>query len=102
MDPGEVPEELQGLTEIREMLIARVFIVISVTNCVGKSFEFCGSISLIFRDNEEEIAEVGKLLEEIEDDQDEYSPDWMILVEIGPNATIERSSDLEYGLKPNP
>src|SRR6266540_5201234 len=25
MDPGEVPEELQGLTEIKEMLIARIF-----------------------------------------------------------------------------
>ncbi|PKY59037.1 hypothetical protein RhiirA4_412305 [Rhizophagus irregularis] len=32
MDPGEVPEELQGLTEIGEMLIARVFIVISEIN----------------------------------------------------------------------
>ncbi|CAG8687584.1 10113_t:CDS:2, partial [Gigaspora rosea] len=30
MDPGEVPEELQGLTEIEEMLIAKVFTVISV------------------------------------------------------------------------
>ncbi|CAG8489294.1 8320_t:CDS:2 [Gigaspora margarita] len=25
MDPGEVPEELQGLTEVEEMLIAQVF-----------------------------------------------------------------------------
>jgi len=30
MDPGEVPEELQGLTELEEMLIARVFPVMSV------------------------------------------------------------------------
>ncbi|PKK59552.1 hypothetical protein RhiirC2_794685 [Rhizophagus irregularis] len=30
MDPGEVPDELQGLTEIKEMLIARIFPVMSV------------------------------------------------------------------------
>ncbi|CAG8792307.1 10618_t:CDS:2, partial [Gigaspora rosea] len=30
MDPGEVPEELQGLTEIEEMLIAQVFPVMVV------------------------------------------------------------------------
>ena len=30
MDPGEVPDKLQGLTEIEEMLIAQVFTVISV------------------------------------------------------------------------
>ena len=30
MDPGEVPEELQGLTEIEEMLITQVFTVMTV------------------------------------------------------------------------
>ena len=30
MDPGEVPDELQDLTEIEKMLIARVFPVMSV------------------------------------------------------------------------
>ena len=30
MDPGEVPDELQGLTEIEEMLIAQVFTVMTV------------------------------------------------------------------------
>ena len=30
MDPGEVPEELKGLSEIEEMLIAQVFVVMSV------------------------------------------------------------------------
>ncbi|CAB4427789.1 unnamed protein product [Rhizophagus irregularis] len=30
MDPGEVPDELQGLTDIEEMLIAQVFTVMSV------------------------------------------------------------------------
>jgi hypothetical protein len=30
MDPGDLPEELQGLTEIEEMLIAQIFPVISV------------------------------------------------------------------------
>src|SRR5437588_590702 len=30
MDPGDVPDELQGLTEVEEMLIAQVFTVMSV------------------------------------------------------------------------
>ena len=30
MDPGDVSEELKGLTEIEEMLIAQVFMVMSV------------------------------------------------------------------------
>ena len=30
MDPGNVPDELEGLTEIEEMLIAQVFTVMSV------------------------------------------------------------------------
>jgi hypothetical protein len=30
MDPGDVPEELKGLTEIEEMLIIQVFTVMSV------------------------------------------------------------------------
>ena len=33
-------------------------------------------------------------MEEKKDDQDEYRLDWMICAEMGPNATIERSSDL--------
>ena len=35
MDPGEVPEELQGLTDIEEMLIAQVFTVMSVYRLRG-------------------------------------------------------------------
>jgi len=35
MDPGDVPEELQGLTEIEEMLIAQVFTVMSVYRLRG-------------------------------------------------------------------
>jgi len=30
MDPGEVPDDLQGLTEIEEMLIAQVFSIVSI------------------------------------------------------------------------
>src|SRR5436853_6411128 len=36
MDPGEVPDELKGLTEIEEMLIAQVFTVISVYRLRGR------------------------------------------------------------------
>ena len=35
MDPGPVPEELKGLTEIEEMLIAQVFTVMSVYRLRG-------------------------------------------------------------------
>ncbi|CAG8703771.1 42153_t:CDS:2 [Gigaspora margarita] len=37
MDPGKIPNELQGLTEVEEMLIAQVFTVMSVYNlCRGQ------------------------------------------------------------------
>ena len=42
MDPGEVPEELQGLTELEEMLIARVFPVMSVYRLRGGQHGYCG------------------------------------------------------------
>lgn len=32
IDPGEVPDKLQGLTEIEKMLIARIFPVMSAQN----------------------------------------------------------------------
>ncbi|CAG8622461.1 21469_t:CDS:2 [Cetraspora pellucida] len=35
MDPGDVPEELQGLTEIEKMLIAQIFSVVSVYRLRG-------------------------------------------------------------------
>ena len=35
MDPGEVPDELRDLTEVEEMLIARVFPVMSVYRLRG-------------------------------------------------------------------
>ncbi|RGB37621.1 hypothetical protein C1646_666084 [Rhizophagus diaphanus] len=35
MDPGEVPQELQDLTDIEEMLIAQVFPIVSVYNLPG-------------------------------------------------------------------
>ncbi|GBC10956.2 uncharacterized protein LOC114518658 [Rhizophagus irregularis DAOM 181602=DAOM 197198] len=37
MDPGEVPDELQGLTDIEEMLIAQVFMVMSVYRLQAKA-----------------------------------------------------------------
>ncbi len=48
-------------------------------------------------DNEEEIiAEEKELEEENKDDQNEYKPDWMILLEMSPNAIIKYSSDLGF------
>ena len=44
MDPGEVPEELQGLTEIEEMLIARVFTVISVYRLRDRQYGYRGNV----------------------------------------------------------
>lgn len=35
MEPGKVPEELRGLTEIEEMLIARIFPIVSVYHLRG-------------------------------------------------------------------
>jgi hypothetical protein len=35
MDPGEIPNELKGLTEIEEMLIAQVFSVMTVYRLRG-------------------------------------------------------------------
>ena len=36
IDPGEVPEKLKELTEIKEMLIVQVFIVMTVYRLKGK------------------------------------------------------------------
>lgn len=44
MDPGEVPAELQGLTEIEEMLIAKVFTVISVYRLRGGQYGYRGNV----------------------------------------------------------
>jgi ATP-dependent DNA helicase PIF1 len=44
MDPGEVPEELQGLSEIEEMLIARVFPVMSVYRLRGGQHGYHGNV----------------------------------------------------------
>ncbi|CAG8830479.1 21829_t:CDS:1, partial [Gigaspora margarita] len=44
MDPGEVPEELQGLTEIEEMLIAQVFSVIVVYRLREGQYGYRGNI----------------------------------------------------------
>ena len=55
MDPGEVPEELQGLTEIEEMLIARVFPVMSVYKLRGGQYGYRGNV-INFPQNVEEFA----------------------------------------------
>ena len=44
MDPGDVPEELKGLTEIEEMLIAQVFTVMSVYRLRGGQNGYRGNI----------------------------------------------------------
>src|SRR6185436_3185858 len=55
MDPGEVPEELQGLTEIEEMLIARVFPVMSVYRLRGGQHGYRGNV-INFPQNVKEFA----------------------------------------------
>lgn len=44
MDPGEVPEQLQGLTEIEEMLIAQIFPIISVYCLRGGQYAYRGNV----------------------------------------------------------
>ena len=44
MDPGEVPHELLGLTEIEEMLIARVFTVMTVYRLRGGQNGYWGNV----------------------------------------------------------
>ena len=55
MDPGKVPEELQGLTEIEEMLIARVFPVMSVYKLRGGQYGYHGNV-INFPQNVKEFA----------------------------------------------
>jgi len=44
MDPGEVPEELKELSEIEEMLIAQVFVVMSVYRLRGGQNGYRGNV----------------------------------------------------------
>jgi hypothetical protein len=44
MDPGVVPEELKGLTEIEEMLIAQVFTVMTVYRLRGGQTGYRGNV----------------------------------------------------------
>ncbi len=44
MDSGEVSDELQDLTEIEEMLIAQVFIVMSVYRLCGGQHGYRGNV----------------------------------------------------------
>ena len=49
MDPGDVPEELQGLTEIEEMLVAQIFPIVSVYCIRGGQHAYCVSVNLSSR-----------------------------------------------------
>jgi hypothetical protein len=40
MDPGDVSEELQGLTEIKEILIAQIFPIVSVYYLSGGQYAY--------------------------------------------------------------
>src|SRR6266496_6042706 len=44
MDPGVVPDELKGLTEIEEMLIAQVFTVMTVFRLRGGQTGYRGNV----------------------------------------------------------
>src|SRR3954452_22924401 len=44
MDSGDVPKELQGLTEIEEMLIAQVFTMMSVYRLRSEQNEYRGNV----------------------------------------------------------
>ena len=44
MDPGDVPEELQDLTEIEEMLIAQIFPIVSVYCLRGGQYSYRGNV----------------------------------------------------------
>ena len=44
MDPGDVPEELQDLTEIEEMLIAQIFPIVSVYCLREGQYSYRGNV----------------------------------------------------------
>ncbi|RIB04678.1 hypothetical protein C2G38_2221715 [Gigaspora rosea] len=50
INSGEVPEELQGLMEIEEMLIAQVFLVISVYKLYSEQYGYCRNIINFLQD----------------------------------------------------
>jgi len=53
MDPGVVPDELKGLTEIEEMLIAQVFTVMTVYRLRGGQTGYRGSVINFLQDVQE-------------------------------------------------
>ncbi len=53
MDPGNVPNELEGMTEIEEMLIAKVFTVMSVYRLRGGQYGYRGNVINFPQDVEE-------------------------------------------------
>jgi hypothetical protein len=44
MDPGEVPDDLQGLSEIEEMLIAQIFPIVLVYCLPGSQYAYHSNV----------------------------------------------------------
>jgi len=52
MDPGSVPEHLLALTQVEEMLIARVHVFIEVRQVRGQQYKYTGHVINFLRDVE--------------------------------------------------
>ncbi|CAG8616750.1 6262_t:CDS:2, partial [Cetraspora pellucida] len=50
MNPGDIPQELQNLTNIEDMLIVQVFPVVSVYNLCGGQYAYWGNVINFFQD----------------------------------------------------
>ena len=61
MDPGDVPEDLQGLTEIEEMLISRIFPVISVYCLRGGQYAYRGNVINFSQDVSEFVTRLPRI-----------------------------------------
>ena len=62
MNPDNVPEELQDLTEIEEMLIAQIFPVVSVYCLRGGQYAYRGNVINFFQDVLEFITHLPRIL----------------------------------------
>ncbi|RGB30961.1 hypothetical protein C1646_764669 [Rhizophagus diaphanus] len=60
MDPGKVPQELQDLTDIEEMLIAQVFPIVSVYNLSGGQYAYHGNIINFSQDIQEFVMRLSR------------------------------------------
>jgi DNA-directed RNA polymerase subunit F len=57
MDPGEVPPELKGLTQLEEELISRINPIVRVTTVKKQQYKYSGNV-INFPQHVEEIAKV--------------------------------------------